>query len=172
MVHHLFIHRKVNIMQINPIIAFSIQHLGKNVKYPDKNTNYCCFDKEKIDKIIAERERALPYIENVLKTTQDTRAVLDVLYILNRMLDENVKGIDKMYPVLSRFNNTNSPDVQVMLAGIYRKTLVPDAFGPLNRMLAKQIFYPNSPHFDPTEEIGGAILEYIRSYNAQQAYTK
>ena len=98
--------------------------------------------------------------------------MLDGLYILNRMLDNNVEGIDKMYPTLSRFNNTNSPDIQVMLAGIYRKTLVPDAFGPLNKMLLKQTFYPNSPYFDPTEEIGGAILEYIKSYGAKQAYNE
>ncbi len=157
-------------MRINPITAFSIRHLGKNVQPANKQKNYCCFDKEKIDKILSEKEAALPYIENVLKTTDDTRAILDGLYILNCMLDNGVKGIDKMYPTLSRFNNTNSPDIQVMLAGIYRKTLVPDAFGPLNRMLAQQIFYPNSPYFDPTEEIGGAILEYIANYGAKQTY--
>ena len=86
------------------------------------------------------------------------------------MLDKGVKGIEKTYPTLSRFNNSTSPDIQVMLSGIYRKTLVPDAFGPLNRMLMQQIFYPNSPYFDPTEEIGGAILEYIKNYGAKQAY--
>lgn len=157
-------------MQINPIVAYSIKHLGKNVKMPDSTKNYCCFDKEKIDSIIQEKEAALPYIENVLKTTNDVRSVLDGLYILNCMLDNGVKGIDKMYPTLSRFNSTASPDIQVMLAGIYRKTLIPDAFGPLNRMMTMQIFYPNSPYFDPTEEIGGAILEYIRNYGAQKLY--
>ena len=55
-----------------------------------------------------------------------------------------------------------------MLAGIYRKTLVPDAFGPLNRMLYKQITQPNSPYFDPTEETGGAILEYITNYKSHK----
>ena len=86
------------------------------------------------------------------------------------MIDNGVKGVDKLYPTLSKYNNSESPDIQVFLAGIYRKTLVPDAFGPLNRMLIKQILQPNSPHFDPTEEIGGAILEYIRSYSAQNLY--
>lgn len=159
-------------MPINPITAYTIQYLGKNVQCANRNRNYCCFDKSKTDLIIREGKDALPYIEQVLKTTNDTRAVLDGLYILNRMLDNNVEGIDKMYPTLSRFNNTNSPDIQVMLAGIYRKTLVPDAFGPLNKMLLKQTFYPNSPYFDPTEEIGGAILEYIKSYGAKQAYNE
>ena len=159
-------------MPVNPITAFSIKHLGKNVKPADSSKNYCCFDEYKIEKILQEKEAALHYIEQVLKTTNDTRTVLDGLYILNRMLDNKVKGIDKMYPVLSRFNDSNSPDIQVMLSGIYRKTLVPDAFGPLNKMLYKQITAPNSPYFDPTEEIGGAILEYIKSYGAKNAYDK
>lgn len=157
-------------MQINPIVAFSIKNLGKNIKPANSSKNYCCFDVQKIEKIVAEKEAALPYIEEVLKTTNDPRAVLDGLYILNIMLDKGVKGIEKTYPTLSRFNNSTSPDIQVMLSGIYRKTLVPDAFGPLNRMLMQQIFYPNSPYFDPTEEIGGAILEYIKNYGAKQAY--
>ena len=157
-------------MQINPIVAFSIQHLGKNIKPANDSKNYCCFDKQKIEKIVAEREAAIPYIEQVLKTANDTRAVLDGLYILNCMLDNGVNGIEKTYPTLSRFNKSTSPDIQVMLSGIYRKTLVPDAFGPLNRMLMQQILYPNSPYFDPTEEIGGAILEYIRSYGAKDTY--
>lgn len=157
-------------MQINPIVAYSIKNLGKNIKPANSSKNYCCFDEQKIEKIVAEKEAALPYIEEVLKTTNDPRAVLDGLYILNIMLDKGVKGIEKTYPTLSRFNNSTSPDIQVMLSGIYRKTLVPDAFGPLNRMLMQQIFYPNSPYFDPTEEIGGAILEYIKNYGAKQAY--
>ena len=157
-------------MPINPITAYSIQYLGRNVQSANKTRNYCCFDKSKTDSIIREGKDALPYIEHILKTTNDPRAVLDGLYILNCMLDNNVQGIEKMYPTLSRFNNTNSPDIQVMLAGIYRKTLVPDAFGPLNKMLIKQTFYPNSPYFDPSEEIGGAILEYIKNYGAKQAY--
>ncbi len=157
-------------MQINPIVAFSIKNLGKNIKPANSSKNYCCFDEQKIEKIVAEKEAALPYVEEVLRTTNDSKAVLDGLYILNHMLDTGVKGIEKIYPTLSRFNNSTSPDIQVMLSGIYRKTLVPDAFGPLNRMLMQQIFYPNSPYFDPTEEIGGAILEYIKNYGAKNIY--
>lgn len=158
-------------MTINPIVVNNINYnLGKNVQYPNKMQNYCSFDNAKIASIVQEGEKALPYIENVLKNTNDQNVALEGLYILNQMLDNNVKGIDKMYPTLSRFNYSTSPDIQVMLSGIYRKTMPPDAFGPLNRMLAQQIFYPNSPYFDPTEEIGGAILEYIRFYGANQGY--
>ena len=157
-------------MQISPSGLFNIQNIGKNVQRANFKQNFCTFDENKLQRIINEKETALPYIENTLKTTNDENCVIECLYILNRMLDNNVKGIEKMYPTLSRFNYSNSPDIQVMLSGIYRKTLIPDAFGPLNRMLAQQIYYPNSPYFDATEEIGGAILEYIRSYGAKNAY--
>ena len=78
------------------------------------------------------------------------------------MLDNGVKGIDKMYPTLSKYNDTKSPNVQTFLAGIYRKTKVPDAFGPLCSMLIKNsINPPKNAGFDPNEEIGGAILDYL-----------
>ena len=78
------------------------------------------------------------------------------------MLENGVKNIDKMYPALSRFNRTQSPNIQTFLAGIYRKTQVPDAFGPLVSMLINNSLNPvKSPFFDPNEEIGGAILSYI-----------
>lgn len=157
-------------MAINPITGYCIQNLGNNVKRANTNRNYCLFDENKVNQIVSEGKNALPQIEYVLKTTNSEAAALEALYVLNRMLDNKVEGIDKLYPAISRFNNSNSPDIQVMLSGIYRKTLVPDAFGPLNRMLAKQIFYPNSPYFDPTEEIGGAILEYIRNYSSKELY--
>ena len=157
-------------MQISPSGLFNIQNIGKNVQRANFKQNFCTFDENKVQRIINEKETALPYIENMLKITNNENCAIECLYILNRMLDNNVKGIEKMYPTLSRFNCSNSPDIQVMLSGIYRKTLIPDAFGPLNRMLAQQIYYPNSPYFDATEEIGGAILEYIRSYGAKNAY--
>ena len=91
--------------------------------------------------------------------------VLDSLQVLDKMLDKGVKGIDKMYPTLAKFNDVTSPNIQVMLAGIYRKTLVPDGFGPLCKMLIRQTLNPNSKYFDPTEEIGGAIYEYLRPKN-------
>ena len=79
------------------------------------------------------------------------------------MLENNTKGVEKLYPILSRFNNTESPNIQTFLAGIYRKIQVPDAFGPLVSMLIKNSLNPQnySAPFDPNEEIGGAILSYL-----------
>mgnify|MGYP003304061768 CR=1 FL=1 len=84
------------------------------------------------------------------------------LYILNLMLDEGNNEVSDLYPTLSKYNTSKNPNVQTFLAGIYRKTKVPDAFGPLLVMLIQNaINPPKICHFDPNEEIGGAILDYL-----------
>ena len=144
-------------------IAVNISQLGQGVSLPNYSRNYCTFNENRTIQLVSAREKALPYINEFLKIANSEEQVIDALHILDKMLDNNVEGIDKLYPTLSRFNNVTSPNIQVMLAGIYRKTLVPDAFGPLNKMLIRQTLTPNSPYFDPTEEIGGAILQYLKN---------
>lgn len=159
--------------KICPIIQFQIAKLGTNVSLPNSERNYATFDKRRDEEIMAQAEHALKPLEDYLKNNAKTEEeIMDALHILDKMIDEKVEGADKLYPVISKFNNTNSPNIQVMLAGIYRKTLPPDAYGPLNKMLIKQSISPNSPYFDPTEEIGGAILEYIKNYGAKEGYNK
>ena len=132
------------------------------VAMPQNGRNYCKFNQQKADIFIKQREQAIPYLSEVLKYSQNEEQITETLYILNRMLDEGTKDIDKMYPVLSRFNNTTSPNIQTFLAGVYRKIQVPDAFGPLVKMLVQNSLKQNNPpYFDPNEEIGGAILSYI-----------
>lgn len=133
-----------------------------NVTYPNQYRNYCLFDEERISARIKNRENELSQIQKSLENPNNEAEVIEDLYILNRMLDEGVNGIDKLYPVLSKYNNTSSPNVQTFLAGIYRKTKIPDAFGPLWAMLIRNSINPpqNCP-FDPNEEIGGAILDYL-----------
>ncbi len=129
---------------------------------PNKTTNYCQFDTEKLTPIINKKESALLEIENNLKSSNDEKEILENLYIIDRMLDKGVKGVDKLYPTLSKFNNTDSPNIQTFLAGIYRKTKIPDAFGPLFAMLIRNSLRENKNQlFDPNEEIGGAILDYL-----------
>lgn len=161
-------------MQVANIkIQNNISKLGEGVSFPNQQRNYCTFNEQRTTELVDAREEALPYIDTFLKTAWSEEQVLDGLQVLDKMLDKGVKGIDKMYPTIARFNDVTSPNVQVMLAGIYRKTLVPDAFGPLNKMLIRQTFTPNSPYFDPTEEIGGAIYEYLRyKSNENQAFLK
>ena len=162
----------INGVQICPIVENCVKSLGSDVVLPNKERNYAIFNETRVNEILKQAPHALPVVDEFLKVTQDERAITEGLYVIDRMIDAKIEGTDQLYPTLSRFNNTNSPNIQVMLAGIYRKTLVPDGFGPLSAMFLKQTFYPNSPYFDPKEEIGGALLEYLRSKGAQSAYQK
>lgn len=129
---------------------------------PNQYRNYCVADKNKVSLFVKMDKYALPYISDTLQKSNNEAEITESLYILDRMLDNGTKGIDKMYPVLSRFNETKSPNIQTFLAGIYRKIQVPDAFGPLVKMLIQNSLNPNPPKFfDPNEEIGGAILSYV-----------
>lgn len=130
---------------------------------PQKDRNYCLFNQAKVNFIVSQGHNALPYLSQILQSSHDEAEIVETLYIIDRMLDKGVKGIPAMYPVFAKFNDTNSQNIQTFLAGIYRKTQVPDAFGPLVKMLIQ-----NSNKQEPTpanEEIGGAVLEYIRNYS-------
>ena len=147
---------------VNQQIQNNVAQLGQGVTFPNAQRNYCTYNEQRTSELVNAKEEALPYIDTFLKSATTEEQVLDGLQVLDKMLDKDVKGIDKMYPTLAKFNDCTSPNIQVMLSGIYRKTLVPDAFGPLCKMLIRQSLTPNSPQFDPTEEIGGAIYEYLR----------
>lgn len=134
---------------------------SNRVQMPTPQRNYCLFDQNKVDFFVKRKELAIPYLSGVLARSNDEREITESLYIVDRMIDNGTKGVDKMYPVLSRFNMTNSPNIQTFLAGIYRKIQVPDAFGPLVAMLIRNSINPQPSCFDPNEEVGGAILAYL-----------
>lgn len=131
-----------------------------SVSYPNIYRNYCVFDSSRIEEL-----KDMQKIREKLDNPKSENEVLESLYALNLMLDEEPETIDeakKLYPVLSKYNNTTSPNVQTFLAGVYRKTKIPDAFGPLCAMLIKNaINPPKDCYFDPNEEVGGAILDYL-----------
>jgi hypothetical protein len=139
------------------------QYVCANVQLPSKDRNYCVFAENEVDYFVKQKENALPYLSDILQHSNNEAQITGTLYVLNRMIDSGTKGVDKMYPVLSRFNNTTSPNIQTFLSGVYRKIQVPDAFGPLVNMLIKNSMQPVKPNqaFDPNEEIGGAILSYV-----------
>lgn len=149
-----------------------ISQIGKNVKMPDETRNYTIFNQNLCNEIAGQKEIALPKVLDFLSKTTDEKAIAEGVYIIDRMIDGGLKKTEPIYPVLSRFNNTTSPTVQALLAGIYRKTQVPDAFGPLCKMLIRNSLLPTCPYFDPNEEIGGAILDYIRNKGAVNLYQK
>ena len=135
------------------------------VSYPNQHRNYCVFNQERVNS-----RKNLDEVKTSLQNPKSEDEVVEDLYILNCMLDEGTpaESVAELYPELSKYNQTNSPNVQTYLAGIYRKTKVPDAFGPLVAMLIRNSInqknhnsVPFTPHFDPNEEIGGAILDYL-----------
>lgn len=130
---------------------------------PKGERNYCLFNKEKVDFWASQKECAIPYVKQVLETSEDEKDIVEALYITDRLCDNGTKGIAKLYPTLAKFNDTKSPNIQTFLAGIYRKTQVPDAFGPLVKMLVQNSLNPAKTPAD--EEIGGAILAYIENYS-------
>ena len=128
-----------------------------SVSYPNQTRNYCTFDEKKIT-----QRKDLNVIKTSLEAPQSRDEIIEDLYILNIMLDEGEEKVADLYPILSKYNKTKDPNIQTFLAGIYRKTKIPDAFGPLCVMLIQNAINPHKDcHFDPNEEIGGAILDYL-----------
>ena len=134
---------------------------GQENVFIRRDANYCTFNQQKVDYFVKQKEQALPYLSDILANSNNEAQITETLYIVDRMIEGGTKGVDKMYPVLSRFNQTNSPFIQTFLAGIYRKIQVPDAFGPLVAMLIRNSVNPPQTNFDPNEEVGGAILAYL-----------
>jgi hypothetical protein len=127
------------------------------VSYPNQTRNYCIFDEKRVS-----QRKDLNLLKSSLENPKNEEEILEDLYILNCMLDEGEEKVAELYPTLSKYNNTKNPNIQTFLAGIYRKTKTPDAFGPLIVMLIQNaINPPKDCHFDPNEEIGGAILDYL-----------
>ena len=100
------------------------------VSYPNQYRNYCTFEPSAVKKLIEKREKALPEIEKTLQEPQSQDDVVLSLYVLNLLLDEGVdkSAVTDIYPALSKYNDTKSPNIQTFLAGIYRKTKIPDGF--------------------------------------------
>ena len=160
---HLSIHKDYTMIQpINNIRNQYITSCNYFSSMQNSQKNYCNFDMDKVDVFVKQGEKALPYLNQIILYSNNEEQLTETLYILDRMLENGTKGVDKMYYALSRLNYTDSPYIQTFLAGIYRKIQVPEAFGPLCGMLARNIFSPKiNQMFDPNEEIGGAIISYL-----------
>jgi len=133
------------------------------ISYPNQYQNYCTFSVNVYERA-KEGEKQIPVIKKELNNPKSETQIIEDLFILNLMLDNGIEKqkISDIYPELSKYNDTKSPNIQTFLAGIYRKTKIPDAFGPLVKMLIQNsINPPKNALFDPTEEIGGAILDYL-----------
>lgn len=158
--------------QANVNIEKDIEELGTKTQLPEGERNCCTFNEPLVTRLVQNHEKSTPLIEKKLLSTKDEKIIAEGLYTFDRMIDAGKFDVQKTYPTLSKLNDTKSPTIQVLLAGIYRKTQIPDAYGPLNKMLIQDSINPPQASFDPTEEIGGAILEYIKNAGAQKAYSK
>lgn len=120
--------------------------------------NFRVFSPLTTDYFVKKGEKSFPSLAQNLKTG---RNVVQTLYILDRIQENKTGDASKLYPELSRYNKTQNTEIQTFLAGIYRKTQIPDAFGPLVAMLIQNSINPPKSYFDPNEEIGGAIVSYF-----------
>lgn len=186
MARHLYIHKDKN-MPITSITykQFNIPQMPtveknelpeliskfcKTFTLPDEKTNHANFNEKIAKKIAAHKTQSVKPVLTMLQKATNERDITAGLFLLNRIIDEGTPNIENTYPIISQFNYSNSHNVQVMLAGIYRKTLVPDGFGPLLTMFINNSKNPTQIPFDPNEEVGGAILEYIKNKSATETY--
>ena len=131
----------------------------KQKTYPAKKAgNYRTFPQLTTKHFVEQGEKAFPVL---IQNLEKDKHVVETLYILDRIQENKTGDCTKIYPQLSKLNKTKNPEVQTFLAGIYRKTQVPDAFGPLVSMLIQNAINPPKTYFDPNEEIGGAIISYL-----------
>ena len=144
----------------------------QSVSYPEIAKTHCHFNDD-VYKAMENKRGDLKEIKASLDNPKSDSEVIADLFILNQMIDqgEDIEKVKKIYPSLSKYNQTKVPNIQTLLAGVYRKIKVPDAFGPLVVMLIQNAINPPgvnaseqntfTPTFDPNEEIGGAILDYL-----------
>lgn len=144
----------------------------KSFKLPDEKRNHADFDEQLTKRISSYKDASIKPVIDMLKNANNEKDITAGLFLLNRIIDAGAKTAGDTYPVISKFNYSKSHNIQVMLAGIYRKTLVPDGFGPLVTMFLNNAKNPVQIPFDPNEEVGGAILEYLRSNSAINNYSK
>lgn len=155
-------------LKTGSVYAEKINAFVESSKLPDETTNHFVYDEELAAEIVSAKEAAVEPVLNLIETHEDEKSVTAGLYLLNRLLDAGTKGIENTYHVISKFNYTDSPNIKVMLSGVYRKTQIPDAFGPLMTMYMKDCQNTDNKPFDSKEEVCGAILSYLNNKELAQ----
>lgn len=152
-------------------ISMTVEQITKNFitksykpcELPTKNRPYALFDNEKVDSFVKNKELAIPKLIRLIDNAKTEAEKTECIYIADQMVDAGTKKMSALFPKFSKFNEDKSPNVQTFLAGFYRKTLNPDGFAPLVKIMMDNIKNPHKhASFDPNEEVGGAVLEYMR----------
>ena len=148
-----------------------VKDFCKSFKLPDNNYNYSRFDEKLAQKIASYKDNATKPVMDMLSKTDNEIESTAGLYLVNRIIDAGAKNVGEYYHVISKFNDSNSPNIQTMLAGVYRKTQIPDGFAPLMTMYLKNVKNPKNEKFNPDEEICGAILSYLGNKELTESLT-
>lgn len=152
-------------------VRFSPEQITKNFitksykpcELPTKARPYAVFDNDRVDTFVKSGELGVPVLAKLANKANTEAEKTEVIFIADQMAEAGVKGMGNLYYNFSRFNNDKSPNVQTFLSGFYRKTLNPDGFGPLVKMMMDNIKEPHKNlSYDPNEEVGGAVVEYLR----------
>ena len=97
----------------------------KQKTYPAKQAgNYRIFPQLTTKHFVEQGEKSFPAL---VKNLDNNKQVVETLYILDRIQENKTGDCAKIYPALSKHNKTKNPEIQTFLAGIYRKTQVPDS---------------------------------------------
>ena len=161
---------KISFKNNNNDLSILLSQMGSDIKYPDPTRNYCQLNEKRVSEIANYKEKAIQPLSVYISSSMNHNGIIESLFVVNKMIDNKTNNMEQIYPALSRFNHSRCPHIQTLLAGIYRKLQIPDGFGPLINMLIQNSKTENQypkPLFDPNEEIGGAILEYIKNYSAK-----
>lgn len=135
----------------------------KPCQLPTATRPFAIFDNEKVDMFVRNKELAIPRLAKMVDDAKTEEEKTECIFIADQMAEAGTKNMGSMYYRMSKFNDDKSPNVQTFLSGFYRKTLNPDAFGPLVKTMMDNIKTPHKNiSYDPNEEVGGAVIEYIR----------
>ena len=114
---------------IHPVLANNInpypRYICASAQMPTQSRNYCVFDKDETDYFVKQKENALPYLTDILKHSNNEGQVTETLYILNRMLDDGTKGIDKLYRYFPDSTIQSPPIFKPILRGFTAKFRFP-----------------------------------------------
>lgn len=135
----------------------------KPCELPTATRPFALFDNNKIDCFVRNKEMAIPRLASLISNAKTEAEKTECIFIADQMAENGTKNMGALYRRMSKFNNDKSPNVQTFLSGFYRKTLNPDAFGPLVKTMMDNVKTPHKNiSYDPNEEVGGAVIEYLR----------
>ncbi len=133
-----------------------------------------------VENIVRYGESAIPvlfgYIDALLQQPALNRlAIVEALYTGQRLAENKVNGVNKLYGVTCRLNTVKDPLILTYLGGFYEKLNEVESFGPtlsaLINMAVTQYPQPNlrqNPTLDAPESLGGAVLEMIAQKTARE----